>query len=229
MPRYAIYYCPAQTSSLWQFGSAVLGYDSSRAVTVPYPETELVTAEQFASWAERPGRYGFHATLKAPFHLRPGISEAELKEHVRELSTTLSRVALGHLDVTSIGAFVALTAASPNPELSRLASKCVDHLEPIRTPLSQADLERRMATQLSTRQIELLEFYGYPFVHDEFRFHMTLTGPLKSTERCMALEVLKTLYTPVDQPTTIDAITLARQDHPTAKFVVSGRYPFAAR
>ena len=131
MPRYAIYYCPAQTSSLWQFGSAVLGYDSSRAVTVPYPETELVTAEQFASWAERPGRYGFHATLKAPFHLRPGISEAELKEHVRELSTTLSRVALGHLDVTSIGAFVALTAASPNPELSRLASKCVDHLEPI--------------------------------------------------------------------------------------------------
>ena len=78
MPRYAIYYCPAPTSPLWQFGSAVLGYDSSRAMIVPHPETAMVSAEQFARWAERPCRYGFHATLKAPFHLRPGVSEAEL-------------------------------------------------------------------------------------------------------------------------------------------------------
>lgn len=227
MPRYAIYYCPAPTSPLWQFGCAVLGYDSSCAMTVPYPETEMISAEQFARWAERPCRYGFHATLKAPFHLRPGVSEAELTEHVQALSTKLSRVALGNLEVIAIGAFVALTAASSNAALSRLASECVDHLEPIRAPLSQADRERRLAVRLSTRQVELLDLYGYPFVHEEFRFHMTLTGPLDSTERRTALEAMKTLYALIDQHTTIDAITLARQDHPTAKFVIAGRYTLA--
>ena len=38
-----------------------------------------------------------------------------------------------------------------------------------------------MRSPLSERQVELLDLWGYPYVLDEFRFHMTLTGPLSST------------------------------------------------
>ncbi len=32
---------------------------------------------------------------------------------------------------------------------------------------------------MSARQQDYLHRYGYPYVREEFRFHMTLTGPLE--------------------------------------------------
>ena len=52
-----------------------------------------------------------------------------------------------------------------------------------RAPLSAADRERRIKAKLSPRQIELMDQWGYPYVLDEYRFHMTLTGALLDNMR----------------------------------------------
>jgi len=45
-------------------------------------------------------------------------------------------------------------------------------------PLAQAELDRRRRTPLTPRQDHLLLEWGYPFVLDEYRFHLSLTGSL---------------------------------------------------
>ena len=46
----------------------------------------------------------------------------------------------------------------------------------------EAEIARRRPERLTPRQRALLDSYGYPFVMEEFRFHLTLTGPLDPWE-----------------------------------------------
>ena len=78
MPRYAIYFVPAAVTEFFRFGSAVLGYDCYTGANVERPS---VLDSKPALWDRltvEPRRYGFHATLKAPFHLSPSCTEAQL-------------------------------------------------------------------------------------------------------------------------------------------------------
>lgn len=224
MPRYALYYCPSPGSALWQFGSTVLGYDAVRATIVAHPALPGASEAQIVCWSRAPGRYGFHATLKAPFHLRSGMLEDQLIERVEELVPSLAPVELGRLQIAPLGDFIALVPAETSDEIAALASRCVEHFEPMRAPLAVTDRERRLAAGLTARQSELLESYGYPYVHDEFRFHMTLTGALACREREVALGVLRAAYQPIDGPVIVDAISLLRQDESDARFAIIGRW-----
>src|SRR3974390_3507431 len=77
-PRYAIYFVPAAGSDLYRFGSSVLRYDCYTGEQVA-PADELGgAAESGRSLTEDPRRYGFHATLKAPFHLSSEHTERQL-------------------------------------------------------------------------------------------------------------------------------------------------------
>ncbi|HEY0291217.1 MAG TPA: DUF1045 domain-containing protein, partial [Hansschlegelia sp.] len=76
--RYAIYYAPAPGTPLWSFGSSVLGYDAATGAAKPPLAPPGVGPEDWARITAQPRRYGFHATLKAPFHLTAGRTEAEL-------------------------------------------------------------------------------------------------------------------------------------------------------
>jgi hypothetical protein len=212
MTRYAIYFTPAPSTPLWTFGCSVLGYDSWRAVDVDHPNTDLAKSEQFAAWAQTPRRYGFHATLKAPFNLIDGIGEAQLADQVLQLSRSLEPVQLGKFEVAAIGNFIALVPVFAPNGLSALASICVESCEDLRAPLSEVDRKRRHAAGLSPQQAHYLERYGYPYVHDAFRFHMTLTGPLDPDEQSSTLRVLRDLYDAIDQPVELSAIVLARQE-----------------
>ena len=64
------------------------------------------------------------------------------------------------------------------PTLETLAADLVRATNPFRAALSQADLDRRRAAGLTPHQDALLTEWGYPFVMDEFRFHITLSGKL---------------------------------------------------
>lgn len=225
MTRYALFFCPAPSSSLWQFGSAVLGYDSARAEPIAHPDHPGVAPGQFARWAGTPGRYGFHATLQAPFHLRPGIAETALPARVAALAEALGPVRLGRLKVAPIGSFVALIPAETSLAINAFAASCVDFAAPLRAPLSETDRARRIATGLTPHQINLLDRYGYPYVHDQFRFHMTLTGALDEAEQATAVEVLASLYEPVDREVTVEAITLLRQTDRAARFTQLQTFP----
>ena len=50
---------------------------------------------------------------------------------------------------------------------------------PFARPPGAAELERRRKAGLSAAQEKMLLRWGYPYVLDEFRFHLTLTGRLQ--------------------------------------------------
>jgi putative phosphonate metabolism protein len=228
MTRYAIYVAPDTGSPLWRFGSGVIGYDAATGADLPFTETAGLSADRWSATTEDPRRYGFHATLKAPFELARASSEAALLADVEALAATLSPVTLSGLMVRSVGRFIALVPAQPSAGLQSLAAATVERLDHLRAPLSATDRARRLRSPLTPRQVEYLDRYGYPYVLDEFRFHMTLTGPIPDdAERSGIAEALAAAYlraVPLG-PTKIDAIAVYRQPDRDARFRIIARCP----
>jgi putative phosphonate metabolism protein len=176
--RYAIYFSPAKHSAWWNFGAHWLGRDEHDHTALPQPEVAAIGPQELQAITAEPRRYGFHATLKAPFHLSASHTEADLVASLGRLAQTLKPVPLGHLQLATLGNFVALVPDLPNSELQSLAAVCVTGLDDLRAPLSETDLARRHSAGLDARESELLALHGYPHVLERFRFHMTLTGPV---------------------------------------------------
>jgi putative phosphonate metabolism protein len=176
--RYAIYFSPAKHSAWWNFGTHWLGRDEHDNTALPQPEVAGISPDELHALTAEPRRYGFHATLKAPFHLSAGHTEADLVARLGRLAQTLAPVALGPLQFVTLGNFVALVPERASAALQSMASHCVTGLDDLRAPLSEADLARRRSAGLDAREAELLALHGYPHVLERFRFHMTLTGPV---------------------------------------------------
>lgn len=226
--RYAIYFVPGPETPLARVGRRLLGYDVESGCRVARPDVLLYRDEVFLAALDEPRRYGFHATLKAPFELRAGVTEAELIVRVEALASAHRPVVLAGLAVVTMGSFIALVPPEQTVDLRNLASACVIELDALRAPMSPADRARRLAKPLSERQIENLDRYGYPHVLDDFRFHMTLTGSLPSEQKPSVVEALRALTTDVDGPVTIDAVTIVAQPSRDASFRVLMRLPLSA-
>jgi putative phosphonate metabolism protein len=219
-PRYALYYAPAADSPLWRFGCATLGYDAFAGGDVPFAVPPGCDAEAWPQLTAEPRHYGFHATLKAPFELANGRSEGQLRAFTHQIAAGLSAVPLAGLTVTALGRFVALTPAQPSPALQKLAFDMVQAFEPFRASLNAADLERRLSTPLTPAQRAYLEAYGYPYVGDAFRFHMTLTGSLPHDAVANIASALAAAYAAAVPlaPVAIDRLALFRQDKRESRF-----------
>ncbi|MEM9360703.1 MAG: DUF1045 domain-containing protein, partial [Pseudomonadota bacterium] len=109
-----------------------------------------------------------------------------------------------------------------------LAAACVQKFEPFRALLSPADRDRRLKSPLTDKQIENLDAWGYPYVFDEFRFHMTLTGRLPETVQQEALATLQDLYAHIDHAVVFDGIAICEQPDRDSQFFVRRRFSFAA-
>ena len=192
--RYAIYFSPAKHSPWWNFGAQWLGRDECDDKALAQPVLTQIGLTDLNSITAEPRRYGFHATLKAPFHLRDGFSVDDLAERVQALASRLRPVSLGPLQLVTLGDFVALTPLTATEELATLAAACVVELDDLRAPLTAEELARRRIEQLSTREQELLRQYGYPYVLERFRLHFTLSGPVP---RATALSVMQAVAQPV--------------------------------
>jgi putative phosphonate metabolism protein len=224
--RFALYFTPVPQSRLARFGAAILGYDCDTGATVPQAKLDGIDAAAAARAAAEPARYGFHGTLMAPFELAPGRSSGKLTTALADFAARCAPVALGHLKVDSIGAFTALVPAGRQDAVGALAGECLSAFNDFRAPLDADDRARRLAARLSPRQIELLERWGYPYVFEEFRYHMTLTGRLPADERARWLAALATAFAPLaHEPVEIDAVSLLRQDDRAARFRVVARQP----
>lgn len=219
-PRYALYYAPSAASALWRFGSQVLGYDALTGEDVPALHPPGCDPADWAQATAEPRRYGFHATLKAPFELAAGRSEDQLRAFARNQAAALESVVLPGLAVSALGRFVALTPAEPSPALQHLAFSVVQAFEPFRAHLSDADRARRLASPLTPAQHAYLEAYGYPYVGDAFRFHMTLTGSLDRDRVEPAREALAQAYSAAVPagPVAIDRLALYRQADRAGRF-----------
>jgi putative phosphonate metabolism protein len=171
--RFALYFAPAPDHPLWAAGCQWLQRDAALPEDAPpKPLRPRVAA---------PRRYGFHATFKAPFRLRAGVDEAGLLHAVRAFAARRPAFAMPPLEVATLAEFLALRPIHPvdaHHPLRRLADACVEHFEPLRAPLTAEELARREPAGMSARQRELFERFGYPYVFEEWRFHMTLTDSL---------------------------------------------------
>lgn len=227
-PRYAVYFAPAASSPLWRFGCAVIGYDAERGEDVPQHVPAGIEPQAWAAMTADPRRYGFHATLKAPFRLASWASEATLLERVQGLAGDLAPVHLGALAVQRMSSFVALLQVERSAALSALAGRIVTDLDDVRAPLSEAERARRLQAKLTPRQLTQLDRFGYPYVLDDFRFHMTLAGPLPLTSADIAETALATSFATAGLDRLaldIDQVAVFRQTMPGESFRIIGRWP----
>lgn len=229
--RYAVYLAPPTESFLWSFGSHVLGYDAASGAEPAFPDLSGFDAQTWHDLTADPRRYGFHGTLKAPFRLAEGRSEQDLLAAVEALAADHHVFQLAGLEVTTLGAFIALVPSMPLPALSDLAQSAVLDLDPFRAPLSPAEIARRRPEALSARQSDYLSHYGYPYVLEEFRFHMTLTGPLAEDMRPRAFNALSEACAMASAhlPVEIEDVCLYCQETADARFRIVHRAPLKPR
>ncbi|MGA7975226.1 MAG: DUF1045 domain-containing protein [Pseudolabrys sp.] len=208
--RFAIYFVPAAESELYRFGAAVLGYDAYSGRDMPFVAT---APRDWADTIRAPRVYGFHATLKPPFRSPADTARSELEATFDDFARSQSAIDVGLLDVRVLGSFIALVPAAPCPTLDRLASACVQHFDRFRAPMNEQERARRLAASLTERQVSNLDRWGYPYVVDDFRFHMTLTGPLAADDRGRALAWLKAEFAsrPAAQDLVLDRLVIAHQ------------------
>ena len=224
-PRYAIYYTAAPGSALDRFGASLLGYNTHSGDDLPFPDGVMQTIPDWRDLTQDPRKYGFHATLKAPMALADGKAEARLAAAC-ELFADLARpVPVIQPVVDSISGFIAVIPAEPSAELELLAAEATKAFDPFRAPLSAEDRARRNPDKLTPRQRDYLDRWGYPYVFEEFRFHMTLTGRLPAERREQIVAMLRERFATTGiGPLAIDAIALCRQDNPNSRFQVIGRW-----
>lgn len=219
--RYAIYFAPDRHSPWWSFGAHWLGRDEHDNCALDQPALEGMGPMELATITAEPRRYGFHATLKAPFHLSSGNDEATLVARLGRLAQTMPPVPLGQLRVATLGQFVALIPDTEPAGLQALAASCVSGLDDLRAPLTPAELARRQPASLDPRETELLNRYGYPHVMERFRLHLTLTGPINAPLAQRVLEAVTPAIIRLNQasPLTLDRLCLFVERSPGNPFV----------
>ena len=178
--RYAVYYAP-EPGALADFGARWLGWDAARGRShppmdlpgLPRPSGEIAGAAR---------RYGFHATIKPPFRLAGGESAEALDSALAEMCAWLGPVTLDAVLPARLGHFLALVPRGRVTALASLAAHVVMGLDAYRAAPGRDDITRRRAEGLSETQRALLMRWGYPYVMEEFRFHVTLSGRLEHDE-----------------------------------------------
>jgi putative phosphonate metabolism protein len=225
-PRYAIYHAAARGGVIDRFGTDLLGYDAWTGQDLPFPDDVVQTVPDWRDLTQDPRKYGFHATLKAPMALADGKTEAELLAACESFAARPRPVPVIIPVVNSISGFLAVVPAEPSAELERLAADCVSAFDKFRAPLTPEDRARRNPAKLSPRQRDYLDRFGYPYVMEEFRFHMTLTGRLASERREPVLTMLRERFAAVGLARlAIDGIALFRQDAAASRFRIIGDWP----
>lgn len=227
-PRYALYYAPEPGSPLAELGADWLGRDCATGGERPLPTVPGVSPERLAAITESARGYGFHATLKAPFHLKAGRDLAGLEAAAAGFSAARAPIPVA-LGLRSLGGFLALMMTPPDHRVLALAADVVQELDGFRALPSDAELARRRESRLSAQQEALLQRWGYPYVMGEFQFHMTLTCRLPDgPEREAIVAALEPRVAPVvAAPLAVDAIALFVQECRGGPFTMVRRFPFA--
>lgn len=206
MKRYAIYFAP-EAGPLATCAAAWLGRDARTGEILPQPDAAL------PGLTVAPRRYGFHATLKAPFRLAAHEDPESLCAALAGLAARLRPVELEGLQLQVFHGFIALRPVGATAALDALAARVVMQLDRFRAPLSAAEIARRDPASLTERQRELLEAWGYPLVLDEFRFHMTLTDRLTPDQASVLLPLAQAHFADALRgAVAIDALALFAED-----------------
>ncbi|VVD98534.1 hypothetical protein PCA20602_02019 [Pandoraea capi] len=231
--RFAVYYAPPPGSCWWNEGSRWLGRDAITGRELQAPNVPGLS-RALHDLSVDPRRYGLHATLKAPMRLAP---QAQLSDLAGIATAVAARHApfdlVVHTDVIGTengkrAGFVALrpkTGSDGEKAVNAVAADCVEAFDALRAPLTDAELARRNPELLTSRQREYLAQWGYPYVFDEFRFHVTLSDRVDAADA----NVITDWWQPrVDAlgPMRVDSLAIFVQPTPGEPFHGFERFAF---
>jgi hypothetical protein len=197
--RYAVYYTPPLDHPLTQTAG------------------EWLTGE--------PRRYGFHATLKAPFRLNENCAPQDLEKAIGMIARTCSPCRIGPLKISLMQDFFALVPVDSGQALLNTAARVVQALDRFRAPMNDSEMQRRLRGRLDDVERAHLSDWGYPYVLDRYRFHMTLTGSLTSDQQPAMQQRLEKLFVPfLAESYQLDALTLFVQPAAQENFQIRSQF-----
>lgn len=201
MKRYAVYYAPRSG----EFATCAQGWFGGADLPgLPRSAAEMMVDAR---------RYGFHGTLRAPFRPGDGVDEGRIVATVADLATRLAPVPCAGLVLENLQGFLALTPQGCEAALLDFGAAVVEGTNTLRAPLTEAEVARRRPETLTPRQRALLDVWGYPYVMDEFRFHLTLTDRLPSAEVAPVMAALAAHFAPaLPRPFVIEDLCLFGED-----------------
>jgi putative phosphonate metabolism protein len=223
--RYAVYFAPrdgafATRAAQW------LGRDATSGLALPQPDLPGLPMP-LADLTHAPRRYGFHGTIRAPFRLAEAHTPETIAAQVAALALRMPPVSCDGLRLEKLEGFIALTPTGCEAALLDLAATVVEATNSLRAPLTITEIARRQPAQLSARQRALLDHWGYPFVMEEFRFHLTLTSSLPRHHTDTVAVVLQAHFAPVlPRPFVIEDLCLFGEDS-SGYFHLLHRYPLS--
>lgn len=219
--RYAVYFTPAREEPLARTAAGWLGRDAYGGEVGRHDGIADLSAAEIAFHTASARRYGFHATLKAPFQLARDQKEASLIAAFDAFCADHPPVIVPRTRLAQMDGFFALVPDERVPELDSLAAEVVKSFEPFRAPLSDAEIARRSPEALTAAQLRNLHGWGYPYIFDEFRFHMTLSGRVADEDSPRVAHAVETVFGPLlSGPLAIDTLALFVEPEPGAPFIV---------
>lgn len=225
-PRYALYYAPRPGDGLAATASQWLGRNPESGQARAVRPVQGLAPERLAEIVAEPCLYGFHGTLKAPMALADELSESDLVGAVGRFAAGQHAFIVPAVELAELQGFLALVPAARCPELQDLADRCVVEFDEFRRPAEAQELACRRAAGLTPRQEVLLSRWGYPYVLDEWRFHLTLTGRLHDEgERAAVAITLQQRFAGIlEQPLPVNDLCIFRQPAPGRPFKVLARF-----
>lgn len=200
--RFAIYFIPKTGSSLQKFGDKWLDIVQPNA----FPSKDKIKR---TNWIKIPKKYGFHGTLKAPFRLRSDKNLDDLIISSKNICKSIKPFSLSGLKLSIIENALALTLINNSSSMSALSNQFVIQLDKFRAPLSKEEISVKRSRNLTAKQDYNLLHWGYPYVMEQFYFHLTLTNTLDEENLNLAKEILREELTEdCLAPQTVDEVGL---------------------
>lgn len=226
LPRYALYYAPRGEEALATAASRWLGRNAETGEARDLVPVSGVLHDRLAAIVADPRLYGFHGTLKPPMSLAEGATERDLLDAVGSFAASQRQIDVPALALAELTDFLALIPAERCAALQDFSDRCVVEFDEFRRAAEPAELARRRAAGLTQRQEDLLLRWGYPYVLEQGRFHLTLTGRVPDAgERAVILDELRRRFVAfIERPLAVRDLCVFRQPAPDRPFTVLARF-----
>jgi hypothetical protein len=219
--RVALYWAPRPEDALHRLGSTWLGRDAETGMAIPQPALPGLDIAEVTAEARV---YGLHCTLKPPFRL--ATSWDAFRADAMALAARTRPFALGPLRLAEHHGFLALLESEKSREMQAFCDACVEALDAHRAAPTQEEIARRRPDRATERQREHIHRWGYPFVFDEWWFHVTLSRRLAAAEREVVQPALAAHLGDVPAaPRRVTELCLFTQAAPGAPFLIAERLP----
>lgn len=225
--RYAIYYVPSKESAFATFGRTWLGVDIETGEPVKHAKLPGLSVSKIDKLTALPRFYGFHGTLKSPFELAPGATLDKLRETLEIHARGVAPVEIPPLEIAVIGKFLVLSPTESSPALENLAAGIVRSLDAFRRRRTAKELAQYRQAKLTVHQEQMLEHWGYPYVLEEFHFHLTLTSRIDDdAERNETVEILTEACAEfLEKPMELNELALCTQPEQDTYMRIVDRVP----